>query len=84
MTQAAEDFAKSIHDAEILLEIFDYTSKQDSKFSPDKSDVLKRAGLILAMASWETYSKNCLRELVTMRAGEISKILQSGGNEYPL
>jgi hypothetical protein len=72
-TKAAEEFDKSIRDADIILEIFDEISRPGGSFSPDKSDVLKRAGLIVAMAAWETYVKECVAEKVDEIASELSK-----------
>jgi hypothetical protein len=64
MTQAAENFLKTIHDADVILKLID-----DEKMKPAGAvrvdlDVMKRAGLILALTSWETYVKDCVREKI--------------------
>lgn len=59
MSKAGQLFEKSIKDAEAMLIRFD-EEKQDS--SSSKSEILKRAGMIVALASWETYVKDRFRE----------------------
>jgi hypothetical protein len=49
---ASEVFAQSILDAESLLAHF---NKLNTKPPPPEIEVLKRAGLIMAMTAWETY-----------------------------
>ena len=58
MTKAAEAFERSIVDAEDLLARFDV-----EKESPNgrNGEVLKRAGLVMALAAWETYVKDRIR-----------------------
>jgi hypothetical protein len=63
MSQAADFFAKSIKDAEELLEHFDRLERQ----SPEDGEVLKRAGLVMAMTAWETYVEDRLLEDVNAR-----------------
>ncbi len=54
MSQAAEVFALSIQDAENLLGHF---NALNTKPPPPETEVLKRAGLIMAMTAWETYRR---------------------------
>lgn len=63
MSQAADFFARSIKDAEVLLAHFD----QMDRNSPEDGEVLKRAGLVMAMTAWETYVEDRLLEDVTAR-----------------
>lgn len=51
MSQAKVKFVSGIEDAEDLLAHFDTIHKQQ----PNKAEVLKRAGLIMALTAWETY-----------------------------
>ena len=51
---AGKAFARSIEDAEKLLIRFDKVPQTEQA----DAEVLKRAGLIIAMASWETYVKS--------------------------
>jgi len=53
MSEAYLAFERSIKDAEDLLNRFD----QDKE-----AEVLKRAGIIMALAAWETYVKDRIRE----------------------
>lgn len=64
MTKAAEDFARSISDAEKILKFVDSYKGPKAVEAPVDMDALKRAGLILALSSWETYLKDCVREKV--------------------
>lgn len=63
MSTAAETFEGSIGDAKALLEYFDGLSKS----CPSDGEVLKRAGLIMALTAWETYVEDLLLEEVTER-----------------
>ncbi|MGF1884063.1 HEPN domain-containing protein [Vibrio splendidus] len=56
MTKAGKNFENSIKDAEELLERFEEENQQSSK--KYNSESLKRAGLILTLAAWETYVKD--------------------------
>jgi hypothetical protein len=55
MSQAAQAFNRSIKDAEELLARFDEEKTICSDRNPE---TLKRAGLIMALAAWETYVKD--------------------------
>lgn len=65
MTQAADNFQKTIQDATVLLPLIDEKTKTKGATQVDL-DVLKRAGLILALTSWETYVKDCVREKIDL------------------
>lgn len=56
---ASEVFAQSILDAENLLAHF---NKLNTKPPPPEIEVLKRAGLIMAMTAWETYVEDRVAE----------------------
>lgn len=59
MSHASESFAQSILDAENLLAHFDHLN---TKPPPPELEVLKRAGLIMAMTAWETYVEDRVLE----------------------
>jgi hypothetical protein len=59
MSRASDAFAQSIRDAENLLAHFD---KLNTKPPPPENEVLKRAGLIMAMTAWETYVEDRILE----------------------
>jgi hypothetical protein len=60
-SEAAKAFARSIEDAEKLLAHFDAVLQAEQA----DAEVFKRAGLIMAMASWETYVKSRVIEEFT-------------------
>lgn len=62
-------FAESIKDAENLLKHFNTLNTQPP---PPDIEVLKRAGLVMAMTAWETYVEDRLLELVTNRLRNVS------------
>ena len=64
MSTAAEVFTESITDAETLLRHFDDLNTHPP---PPDIEVLKRAGLIMAMTAWETYVEDCIREIAVGR-----------------
>ena len=64
MTQASDNFLKTIHDAEVVLKLIDDEKTKKIQDVKVDLDVLKRAGLILALTAWETYVKDCVREKV--------------------
>lgn len=79
MSQAAEIFALSIQDAKNLLGHF---NALNTKPPPPETEVLKRAGLIMAMTAWETYVEDCLREsaerrLATLKDGQIADFVRA-------
>jgi len=68
MTKASAAFTRSIRDAEELLKRFD--DERATTNHSQNGEVLKRAGLVMALAAWETYVKDRVRD-------EISVWLQS-------
>ena len=79
MSQASDAFAQSIRDAENLLAHFD---KLNTKPLPPENEVLKRAGLIMAMTAWETYVEDRILEAAGERLkavddAVIAKFVQS-------
>lgn len=64
MSTAYEVFAQSIQDAVNLLGHF---NKLNTKPPPPEIEVLKRAGLIMAMTAWETYVEDRVTEAATER-----------------
>lgn len=63
MSKASDAFQSSIGDAKALLAYFDGLQKS----SPADGEVLKRAGLIMALTAWETYVEDWVLEEVTAR-----------------
>lgn len=59
MTKAGQSFEYSIKDAEELLKRFDSEKDGSLGYNPE---TLKRAGMVLALAAWETYIKDRFRE----------------------
>lgn len=79
MSRARETFAQSILDAERLLDHFNNLNTQPP---PPEAEVLKRAGLIMAMTAWETYVEDRVSEaassrLATISDGSISAFIQT-------
>lgn len=60
---ACATFDKSIKDAEELLTYFESMPKPP----PQNAEVLKRAGLVMAMTAWETFVEDRVREEVMAR-----------------
>ena len=72
MSKASETFAQAIRDAENLLTHF---NKLNVKPPPAENEVLKRAGLIMAMTAWETYVEDRIQEAASERlSGIVDKI----------
>lgn len=63
-SRAKNSFVSAIKDAEELLSLFD---SMNSKPPPDSAEVLKRAGLIMALTAWETYVEDRVREEMNVR-----------------
>ena len=63
MSKSADAFQGSIKDAEELLSHFDSLPKPP----PESGEVLKRAGLVMALTAWETYVEDRVREELTTR-----------------
>lgn len=64
MSKARTNFDIAINDAETLLEHFDAIN---TKPPPESAEVLKRAGLIMALTAWETYVEDRVVEEVNAR-----------------
>lgn len=64
MSQAKLTFDSAIQDSEVLLEHFDSANTHPP---PESTEVLKRAGLVMALTAWETYVEDLARELVRDR-----------------
>ena len=64
MTKAFEAFNRSIRDAEELLQRFD--AERATTNRPQSGEVLKRAGLVMALAAWETYIKDRVRDEISV------------------
>jgi hypothetical protein len=63
MSKAKLSFESSIKDAEALLAHFDDMKKPP----PPDAEVLKRAGLVMALTAWETYVEDRVLEEVKQR-----------------
>ena len=68
-SQASITFAEAIRDAENLLAHFD---KLNTKPPPPENEVLKRAGLVMAMTAWETYVEDRVIEAASARLSTVS------------
>jgi hypothetical protein len=64
MSNASDTFAQSILDADNLLKHFERLSPG---LPPQDLEVLKRAGLIMAMTAWETYVEDRILEAAEKR-----------------
>ena len=69
MSQSYTNFLESIKDSEELLRLFDTIN---TKPPPANSEVLKRAGLIMALTAWESYIKERAEESLSYRLAIIS------------
>jgi len=68
MSKAASTFAIAIENSESLLKLFDQTHKNNA----ESAEVLKRAGLVIAVTAWETYVEDRLIEAVETRLKVLS------------
>jgi hypothetical protein len=78
MSKSGDVFAESILDAENLLQHFNTLNTQPP---PPELEVLKRAGLIMAMTAWETYVEDRVSEalgerLASIADGSIASLLE--------
>jgi hypothetical protein len=78
VTNAGERFERAIKDAEELLERFD-TERNGQ--CPHNSESLKRAGMVLTLAAWETYVKDRFQEevevwLFSIKGSQIGSFVQ--------
>jgi len=83
MSEAGKSFECSIKDAEELLIRFD---KENNTTSVPNSETLKRAGMVIAMAAWETYVKDRFREeidfwLASVNGSLLGNFVQRKANE---
>ncbi len=79
MSKARATFDSSIKDAEDLLDHFDAINRNPP---PEKAEVLKRAGLVMALTAWETYVEDLAREelearLKIVNGSSLGKFVQS-------
>ena len=68
MSKAVSTFATAIEDSESLLKLFDQTHKNNA----ESAEVLKRAGLVMAVTAWETYVEDRLNKAVETRLKVLS------------
>lgn len=69
MSEASDTFSIAIQDAENLLAHFDALNTQPP---PPEIEVLKRAGLIMALTAWETYVEDRLIEATERRLSDVT------------
>ena len=69
MSRAYQGFEYGIKDAEELLAHFDAIN---TKPPPPNAEVLKRAGLVMALTAWETYVEDRLLEEMNKKLGVVS------------
>jgi hypothetical protein len=69
MSRALQGFEFGIRDAEELLAHFDAVNVNPP---PANSEVLKRAGLVMALTAWETYVEDRLLEEMNKRLGAVA------------
>ena len=69
MSKASDTFSESISDAENLLKHFNSLNTMPP---PPELEVLKRAGLVMAMTAWETYVEDRLAESCAERLGNLT------------
>jgi hypothetical protein len=75
MSRVSETFAQSILDAENLLTHF---NTLNTKPPPPEIEVLKRAGLVMAMTAWETYVEDRVTEAAAERLRAVAEDTISG------
>ena len=68
MSRAIQSFEFGIKDAEELLMHFDAMKKPP----PENAEVLKRAGLVMALTAWETYVEDRLLEEMNKKLGVVA------------
>jgi hypothetical protein len=86
MSRAKNQFDESIKDAEELLAHFDAAKPPGGKPPPPTAEVLKRAGLILAITAWETYVEDRAREaldanLTALAGSPVAQFMKSKFDE---
>ncbi|MDG3087814.1 HEPN domain-containing protein [Vibrio hannami] len=83
MSEAGRLFEQSITDAEEMLVRFDV--EKDKQQGPN-AESLKRAGMVLALASWETYVKDRFKEeinvwLLSVKGSQLGNFVQKRVDE---
>jgi hypothetical protein len=81
MSRAKNQFDESIKDAEELLAHFDAAKPVKGGPPPSNAEVLKRAGLILAITAWETYVEDRALEalqanLAALKGSPVAKFME--------
>lgn len=79
MSVSTNSFNLSIQDAEAILEFYDELNQQKQRL--ERLEVLKRAGLIVAISAWETYVECRIEESVS---DMLSSSPQSKANKFML
>ena len=69
MSRAYQSFEYGIKDAEELLAHFDAINTNPP---PSNAEVLKRAGLVMALTAWETYVEDRLQEEMDKKLGAVA------------
>lgn len=69
MSKSLQSFEYAIKDAEELLAHF---NDMNGNPPPPKAEVLKRAGLVMALTAWETYVEDRLTEEMSKRLGVVA------------
>lgn len=69
MSRAYQSFEYGINDAEELLAHFDAINANPP---PSNAEVLKRAGLVMALTAWETYVEDRLTEEMNKKLGVVA------------
>jgi hypothetical protein len=69
MSKSFQSFVNAIKDAEELLAHFDALNGNPP---PANAEVLKRAGLVMALTAWETYVEDRLTEEMNKRLGLVA------------
>lgn len=69
MSRAYQSFEYSIKDAEELLAHFDAINTNPP---PPNAEVLKRAGLVMALTAWETYVEDRLQEEMSKKLAVVA------------
>jgi hypothetical protein len=69
VSKAFQGFEYAIRDADELLGHFDAVNR---KPPPDSAEVLKRAGLVMALTAWETYVEDLLLEIMQRKLGAVT------------
>ncbi len=82
MSNSKTSFEKSIQDAELIVKYYDELNLISENKKSKELEVLKRAGLIIALTAWETYVEDRIEEsvqaiLTTDPASQTAKFMES-------